>query len=116
MNNIRDFFFGDEKLAKDNFIFSMIIFTPASIISSILSIPFSVIFLPTLILSKQVQNKILIFMLYIQHSLSLGALYSVQEYLFDSLEIKDILFGSFIAFISFYNSIKALIKETMGKI
>ena len=113
---IRAFFFGDAKLAKEIPFFSFLIFTPASLISGILLIPFTLICLPTLLFSKKFQNTFLKTMLYIQHSISLGGLYSIQEYFFDSFELKDLIIATLISFITFYKSIGVLVNETLENV
>lgn len=55
-------------------------------------------------------------MLFVQHSIAVGGLYSIQEYFFSTLEIHDVIIGSLFAFIAFYNSIKALVQETLDKL
>lgn len=113
---IKSIFFDDEKLAKDIPAYSLLIFTPALIISQLLVIPFAIISLPSLLFSDKIQKYFMKFMLYIQHSIAVGALYSIQEYFFSSLELHDLVIGSGVAFISFYNSIKTLVKETLDKL
>ena len=66
--------------------------------------------------SNNIQKHCMKFMLYIQHSIAVGALYSIQEYFFSSLEIHDVIIGSGVAFISFYRSIRTLVKETLDKL
>lgn len=107
--------FNDQKLLIENPIFKILVFTPASIISSILSIPFIIISLPFLIFNLQTQKKVTKVLLYVQHSFSLGGLYVIKELLFKDFQYHDIILGSFFAFISFHKSIKQLVVETLDK-
>ena len=115
-SKIKSLFFNDEKLAKDTPGYSLLIFTPALIISQILVIPFIIISLPSLLFSQIFQKKFMKSMLFVQHSIAGGALYSIQEYFFSTLEIHDVIIGSLFAFIAFYKSIKALVQETLDKL
>jgi len=115
-SKIKSLFFNDEKLAKDTPGYSLLIFTPALIVSQILVIPFTIISLPSLLFSQNFQKKFMKTMLFVQHSIAVGALYSIQEYFFSTLEIHDIIIGSLFAFIAFYKSIKALVQETLDKL
>ena len=45
----------------------------------------------------------------------MGHLYYLEEYIFDSLEFKDIIVGGALGIISFYRTIKRFVDETMAK-
>lgn len=45
----------------------------------------------------------------------MGHLYYLEEYIFDSLEFKDILVGGALGIIAFYRTIKRFVDETMVK-
>lgn len=107
--------FNDDKLLKENPILSLLIFTPAGIISSLLSVPFMVLSFPFLIFKKQTQVILMRFLLFIQHSLSLGGLYVIEEIIFKDFQFYDIIIGSCIASISFRKSIKSMVEETLIK-
>ena len=70
----------DEDRWENNPIAQMLIFMPASIISSILSIPLIILALPISILSDKSQSAGMRFLLRLQHTLSLSFWYFVQEY------------------------------------
>ena len=114
INHIKDIF-DDDKHLEENPIFSLLIFYPASIISSIISIPLAllgIIFIP---FGKTIQKFITRILLFIQHGVSMGHLYYLEEYIFDSLEFKDIIVGGALGIIAFYRTIKRFVNETMGK-
>tara|TARA_B100000787_G_scaffold38788_1_gene27446 strand:- start:31 stop:423 length:393 start_codon:yes stop_codon:yes gene_type:complete len=114
INHFRNIF-NDQKLLKENPFFALLVFTPASIISSILSIPFVIICLPFLIFNARIQKSVTKFFLYIQHSISLGGLYVIEELVFKDFQYYDIILGGIFAFTSFYKSIKEMVTETLDK-
>ena len=107
--------FNDDKLLKENPFFSLLIFAPAGLISSFLSIPFMVLSFPILIFNQQTQFILMRFLLYIQHSMSLGGLYVIEEIIFKDFQFYDIIIGSCFALISFRKSIKSMVEETLIK-
>ena len=90
INHVRNIF-NDQKLLKENPIFALLIFTPASIISSILVIPFIIICLPFSVFNLRIQKNATKFFLYIQHSISLGVLYVIKEIIFRDFQYYDII-------------------------
>tara|TARA_X000000368_G_scaffold70224_1_gene50901 strand:- start:45 stop:407 length:363 start_codon:yes stop_codon:yes gene_type:complete len=112
---IAAFFYYDEKLAKDIPVLTILIFFPASIVSSILVIPLTIIALPFSLFGRKISNFIMKILLYIQHSISVSALYLILEYYFNDFNINDIIFGSILAFFGFFRSIRAMVNETMEK-
>ena len=113
-NHIHEIF-DDNKLLQENSIYQLIIFGPASIISTIVGIPFlvlSFIFIP---LGYTVQKLVTKISLYLNHSISMGYLYSAQEYFFDTFELHDVLIGTILAFFGFYKTIKKFVNETLNK-
>ena len=118
-------FLDEGRTLKDNPIFSLLVFSPATVISSILIIPGVVLTLPLLLFKKKIQNIGLKFLLYVQHSVSLSAYFIAEEVLFDyvlwgikwpeSFEWSDVVYGSLGAFFILYRSIKKMVKETMEK-
>lgn len=104
----------ESKLLKDNSIFAILVFAPASIITSILTIPFIIITLPSLFFNKSIQEKVLRIGLYIQHAVGLSSLYILEEVICSrSFEWIDVLYGSVVSFIVFYRSIKEMVNETI---
>ena len=114
INHIKDIFDDDKHLEK-NPLFSLLIFTPASIISSFISIPLTIIGIVFIPFGKTVQKFSTKILLYIQHGISMGHLYYLEEYIFDTIEYQDIFIGGALAIIGFYRTIKRLVDETMLK-
>lgn len=114
INNIRNIF-NDQKLLNENPIFKILVFTPASIISSILIIPCIIVCLPFSLFNLRTQKVATRFFLYIQQSISLGGLYVIEELLFKDFQYYDIILGSVFAFFGFYKSIKLMVNETLDK-
>ena len=114
INHIKDIF-DDEKHLEENEIFRLLIFTPATIISSIISIPLTIIGIIFIPFGKTIQKFTTRILLFVQHGISMGHLYYLEEYIFDSLEYTDILVGGTLAIIAFYRTIKRLVDETMVK-
>jgi len=114
INHIKDIF-DDEKHLEENEIFRLLIFTPATIISSIISIPLTIIGIIFIPFGKTIQKFTTRILLFVQHGISMGHLYYLEEYIFDSLEYTDILVGGALGIIAFYRTIKRLVDETMVK-
>ena len=107
--------FNKKKLLRENPIFVIIFFTPAAILSSILTIPLMLICIPISILSNSAQKKIMKVLLYAQHSISLSALYILEEIVFKNFNYYDILLGGGVALLTFRLSIKQMVNETLVK-
>jgi hypothetical protein len=114
INHIKDIF-DDDKHLEENPLFSLLIFTPATIISSVISIPLTIIGIVFIPFGKIIQKFSTKILLYIQHGISMGHLYYFEEYIFDTLEYKDIFIGGALGIIAFYKTIKRLVDETMTK-
>ncbi len=114
INHIKDIF-DDEKHLEENEIFRLLIFTPATIISSIISIPLTILGILFIPFGKTIQKFTTRILLFVQHGISMGHLYYLEEYIFDSLEFKDILVGGALGIIAFYRTIKRFVDETMVK-
>ena len=114
INHIKNIF-DDEKHLEENEIFRLLIFTPATIISSIISIPLTILGIIFIPFGKTIQKFTTRILLFVQHGISMGHLYYLEEYIFDSLEYTDILVGGALAIIAFYRTIKRLVDETMVK-
>ena len=89
---------------------SIMVSLSGTITSSFLAI--NPIFIP---FGKTVQKFSTKILLYIQHGISMGHLYYFEEYIFDTLEYKDIIIGGALGIIGFYRTIKRLVDETMIK-
>ena len=113
IKKIKELIFGENWLIKDIPIIKVLLIGPATPIASILGIIFSIISLPFTIFGKKATNFVMRTMLTAQHAISLSWPYWVEEYLFDTFEIADILVGSLFALIAFYYSIQELVNETM---
>tara|TARA_Y100000813_G_C24157126_1_gene350236 strand:+ start:1775 stop:2182 length:408 start_codon:yes stop_codon:yes gene_type:complete len=112
----------ETKLLKDNPFFSVLIFLPASITTSILIIPMVIISYPFSYFFREQEIKIMKATLYIQHSIGLSTWLIIEEILLSKLfsfnfsfGFSDVIIHSLIAFILFYNSIKEMIHETLNK-
>ena len=124
MSKIKQFYnkhIGESKRLKDNPFFSILIFFPASITTSILIIPMAIISYPFIFFFKQQEIKIMKAALYIQHSIGLSTWLVIEEILLSKLfsvnfsfGFSDVIIHSLIAFILFYNSIKEMIHETLN--
>lgn len=112
LNNFKNIF-NDQKLLNENPIFRVLVFSPASIIASVLIIPFSIISLPLALFRLSTQKTLTKILLYTQHSLSLGGLYVIEEVLFKDLQYYDIILGGIFALFAFYRSIRCMVSETM---
>tara|TARA_B100000427_G_scaffold322983_1_gene325769 strand:- start:247 stop:666 length:420 start_codon:yes stop_codon:yes gene_type:complete len=125
MSKIKQFYnkhISETKLLKDNPFFSILIFFPASITTSILIIPMTIISYPFLYLFRKQEIKIMKAALYIQHSIGLSTWLIMEEILLSKLfsvnlsfGFSDVIIHSLIAFILFYNSIKEMIHETLNE-
>ena len=115
IKNLKRLIFGEDWLAKESKPFNLLIFGPASVISSILAIPLTLLSYSFIFFGKRVFNNVIRVLLFVQHAFSLAWPYYLEEYIFDSFEIKDIFVGALFALIAFYKSIEALVNETMFK-
>ena len=111
----------ETKKLKDNPIFSILIFLPASFITAILIIPAVIISYPLIYIFKKQELKIMRVGLFIQHSLGLSAWLIIEEILISrifsfnwSFGWLEVVINGSIAFIIFYNSIKEMIHETLN--
>ena len=98
MNKIKQFYnkhISETKRLKDNPIFSILIFFPASFITAILIIPIVIISYPLVYLFKKQELKI----------------FSVNW----SFGLSEVIINGLIAFIVFYNSIKEMIHENLNE-
>ena len=109
----------DEDIWENNPIAQMLIFIPASIISSILSIPCIILALPLSILSNKSQAVGVRFLLRLQHTLSLSFWYFVQEYYLPDIipipfkyELILVLCG---VYYGFNKTINEMVNETLEK-
>ena len=125
MSKIKQFYnkhISETKLLKDNPFFSILIFFPASITTSILIIPMVIISYPFSYLFRKQEIKIMKAALYIQHSIGVSTWLILEEIMLSKLfsvnwsfGFLDFIIHSLIAFILFYNSIKEMINETLNE-
>lgn len=115
VNHIKNVF-DDNKHLEDYGIYKLIILFPASIISSIISIPLTIIGLILIPIGNTFQKNFTKLSLYIQHSVSMGYLYYFQEIFFDTFEYYDIIIGGILGLVSFYKTINRLVNETINNI
>ena len=109
----------DEDRWENNSIAQILIFIPASIISSILSIPCIILALPISVLSNKFQSACMRFLLRLQHTLSLSFWYFVQEYYLPDIipipfkyELILVLCG---VYYGFNKTINEMVNETLEK-
>jgi uncharacterized protein YacL len=125
MNKIEQFYnkhISEKRRLNDNPFFRFIIFIPASLITSILTIPMVIISYPLMYFFREQEIKIMKAALYIQHSIGLSTWLIIEEILLSKLfsvnwsfGFLDVIIHSLIAFVLFYNSIKEMIHETLEK-
>ena len=103
--------------SKDNKIMSLILYTPASIISSILVPIMIIVSIPTLLLSNKKQKSINRVLLYIQHSISLSWPYVLYQYYFlDSFNLLSVIAACIVMLLLCLESIKEMVEETSNKL
>ena len=78
-------FVRQEKRWEENPIARLLIYIPASIISSVLVLPLTILTLPFLVFNKKIQKSVLKFLLYIQHIISLSFWYFIIDILFPNI-------------------------------
>ena len=110
----------EEDIWENNPIAQILIFMPASIISSILMIPCIILALPLTILPEKTQTISMRFLLRILHTVSLSFWYFVQEYYLPDiipipfkLELILVLCG---VYYGFNKTINQLVDETLEKL
>ena len=109
----------EEDRWENNPIAQTLIFMPASIISSILIIPCTILALPLSILPNKTQTVGMRFLLRIQHTVSLSFWYFVQEYyLPDIIPIPfklELILVLCCVYYGFNRTINELVDETLKK-
>ena len=112
-------FVRQEKRWENNPIAKSLLYIPASIISSILILPLTILMLPFLIFNKKVQKGVLRFLLYIQHTVSLSFWYFIIEFLFPNTILYSIWikypFTLIFVYVGFKKTIECLVNETIDK-
>ena len=112
-------FKNEEERWENNPIAQLLIFMPASIISSILIIPCIILALPFTIFPNNIQTIGVRFLLRVQHTISLSFWYFVQEYYLPdilpipfNIEVFLVLAG---VYYGFRKTINELVNETLEK-
>jgi len=113
------FFKREEVVWKDNPVAETLLYGPAIIITTILSIPLFIISLPILIFNKKTQRVLMRFLLSVQHTIGLSFWYFAKEYFFPDIltiplyiEIPVVLLS---VYFGFKNSINILVEESIVK-
>lgn len=110
-------FFPKKLFSKENSIMNIILYAPASIISTILIPVMTILALPFLIFSRKTQNIATRALLFVQHAISLSWPYILYQYYFlDSFNIFSISAACLVMLFFCYSSIKEMVNETMEKI
>jgi len=109
----------NEKLWINNQIAQLLIYMPASIIASILTLPLIILALPSSMFGFQIEKKCTRLLITLQHSISLSFWYFIGDFLFPSLiqlnpVVETILIILF-TYVNFRNTITTLTNETMNK-
>tara|TARA_B100000795_G_C22522519_1_gene331929 strand:- start:119 stop:502 length:384 start_codon:yes stop_codon:yes gene_type:complete len=118
-NKLKSIFKREETRWQNNSIAKILLFTPAMILSSVLTIPCIMLSLPLLILPIKYQKNGVQFLLRLQHTASLSLWYFVGVYLFPGV-IKvpfyfDIILVLFGVYFGFKNTINKMVNETLEK-
>jgi hypothetical protein len=109
-------------MLKRSPLLDIIVFLPASIIATILSLPLMIFnMIINLILPKKYHEKITANMLYDQHALSLSWPYLFIGYFIDKENLMSflplhIIMGSFIGLLFFYRSVREMVHENINGI
>ena len=113
-------FVRQEKRWENNPIAKSLLYIPASIISSILILPLTILILPFLIFNKKVQKGVLKFLLYIQHTVSLSFWYFIIDFLFPNTVLYSIWikypFTLIFVYVGFKKTIESMVNESLEKI
>ena len=109
----------NEKLWVNNPIAQILIYIPASIIASVLTIPLIILALPSSIFGFQIEKKWTRLLITLQHSISLSFWYFIGDFLFPSLIELNILIETtlvvLLTYVNFRNTITTLTNETISK-
>jgi hypothetical protein len=119
MKILKSIFKREEKRWENNPIAQLLIFMPAMLLSSILSIPLMILSIPLLIFSAKFQKISIKFLLRLQHTISLSCWYFIGQYIFPNviefpfyLDIILVLGG---VYFGFKNRINKMVNETLIK-
>ena len=112
-------FVRQEKRWEENSIARLLLYIPASIISSVLVLPLTILVLPFLMFNKKIQKGVSKFLLHIQHTISLSFWYFIIEILFPNtmrfpIWIEYPLTLIFV-YISFKKTIECMANESLSK-
>jgi hypothetical protein len=113
------FFKREEVVWKDNPVAEILLYSPAVVITTVLSIPLFILSLPILIFSRKIQRVLMRFLLSVQHTIGLSFWYFAKEYFFPDIltiplyiEIPVVLLS---VYFGFKNSINILVEESIVK-
>ena len=113
-----------EERWKDNQFASIVFFGPASLISSVLVIPMTIISIPLVIFSLKYQRIIMRFLLRLTHAISLSFWYFIGDYFgldFEfvfSIRLPHYIEYSLLilsTYIAWKNTINNMVEETLNK-
>ena len=108
-----------EKRWENNPIAKFLLYTPASIISSILVLPMTLLSIPFLIFNKKTQKAVLTLLLNLQHMMSLSFWYFFMDILFSNTMGVTFWVGYSITlafvYIGFKKTIKCMVNESLTK-
>ena len=112
-------FVRQEKRWENNPIAQVLLYIPASIISSILVLPMILLSIPFLIFNKKTQKTVFSILLYLQHMMSLSFWYFIFDILFPntttiSIWISYPLTLAFV-YISFKKTIECMVNESLAR-
>jgi hypothetical protein len=117
---LKRFIRSGEKIWSDNPIAQLLIYAPASIIASILSVPMILLAIPSTIFGHRVERKWTTILLTIQHSISLSFWYFVADFIFPSIVPLHPVVNCFaiitLTYFNFQITIKSLTDETLQKV
>ena len=108
-----------EKIWSNNPIALLFLYTPASIITSILTIPMIILARPATLFGRGVERKWSAVLISLQHSIGLSFWYFVADYIFPSIfPLNPFLNFCAIIALTFFNfriTIKSLTQESLKK-
>ena len=105
----------EEDRWQNNPIASLLIFTPAIFISSILTVPCIILSLPLLILPPNLQKIGVQFLLRLQNTISLSFWYFVGKWLFSDDEQMPFYFDTILVLIGVYFGFKKTINKNVNE-
>ena len=103
---------------RNNPVAQIFIFLPASVISTILVIPLTILALPLIIFPEKIQTSVMRFLLRIQHTLSLSCFYFLSKYFLEGYDFYAIeeIFLLYYVYNGYNKEINEMVNETLEKI